>query len=118
MRLDHCIKITGLDPEDVKEVMAAGGTPEAALELDARLAAELEGIRGQVLAQGFPVDVPGAILIDKDDPLGKAGQWRNAKITAFDEAGQTVELNAGDAVDFMVTRLRSLEQLLGCINAG
>lgn len=43
--------------------------------------------------------------------------WRDLEITAMDEAGKPVKVNAGDAVDFMVTRVKALKQLLDCVNA-
>jgi hypothetical protein len=56
--------------------------------------------------------------LSQDDPLAQAGPWREATIMAVDEQGKAVQVNAGDAVDFMVTRIQSLRQLLECINAG
>lgn len=52
------------------------------------------------------------------DPLTQPGAWRDADIMAVDETGKAVVVNAGDAVDFMVTRIESLRQLLECVNAG
>jgi hypothetical protein len=52
------------------------------------------------------------------DPLMQPGPWRDATVMAVDETGKAIPVNAGDAVDFMLTRIQSLRQLLECINAG
>lgn len=65
------------------------------------------GAQGDVSSQGTAID-----------PLTQPGAWRDADIMAVDETGKAVVVNAGDAVDFMVTRIESLRQLLECVNAG
>lgn len=51
------------------------------------------------------------------DPLTQPGPWRDAEVMAVDEMGNPTPVNAGDAVDFMVTRIQSMWQLLECVNA-
>lgn len=67
-------------------------------------------------------DGPGSPGAQRDtstqDPLTQPGPWRDIDIMAVDEAGNAIQLNAGDAVDFMVTRINALRQLLECVNAG
>jgi len=61
---------------------------------------------------------PADTLLQAVDPLTQDGPWRETEITATDETGEAIQINAGDAVDFMLTRLQSLRNLLECVNAG
>lgn len=71
--------------------------------------------QGGVSSQGRP---SGAWSQDLDPLTRPGGEWRTIEIMAVDENGKAVAVNAGDAVDFMVTRITSLRQLLECVNAG
>jgi hypothetical protein len=73
MSLDRILKecrVTGSDARTVKRLVAEGKTPEQAIKaalLDSF--SELEELRGELKAAGFPVDVQ-PIEIRKDDAHG------------------------------------------------
>lgn len=52
------------------------------------------------------------------DPLAEPGAWREATVEIMLDDGQKAKLQAGPVVDFLTTRIKSVKQLLECINAG
>jgi hypothetical protein len=89
MKMNHCLRVVNLDPDDVREIMDAGGTKEAALELDARLAAEMEEVRASLKAAGFPVDagpqgaVPASAVnvasLESANTLSQSRAWETGR---------------------------------------
>jgi hypothetical protein len=52
-----------------------------------------------------------------DPLLDEGGEWRKAMVKATLDDGSTVDVKAGDVVDFIEQRRKGLAQLLECLNA-
>lgn len=52
-----------------------------------------------------------------DPLLQPGGEWRKAEVEGILEDGSTVKLPAGEAIDFLSKRRKSLAELLACVNA-
>jgi len=64
-------------------------------------------------------------ILGEDTGAGRASQgskpsqeWRTVEIVAQTETGETVKLPAGEAVDYMLSRIKAARELLDCVNAG
>lgn len=81
---------------------------------------------GPVAGAVPPATVPGAPAAgtvatteeaDVDPLLAPTGDWRNATVKATMEDGTTVDLKAGEAIDFLSKRRSSIASFKGCMNA-
>lgn len=99
--------------DDIESYLAGLGVSLASTDEEIRAAVQKDQTgTGRVFGQG---DAKTANVVD---PLFEAGgDWRSSEVTATLEDGSEVKVNAGDAVDLLIERIRAAEEILGCINA-